>query len=207
MSIAENQYYNQFLSTFKGFYYNGEFYNYYAHPYNATWMNERTVEIPVFARILGQTKENDSVLEVGNVLNHYGLDIGQNIVDLYEKEPRVINSDIIDYHPTYKYDLIVSISTIEHIGKDDEPRPVKALEAIDHLKNLLAPGGRLVISIPLRYNPDVDNLLSWEFDHVYYLQSHGRYDWRQVTPSFIKAKYDLNNGGAKTVAFAYYKDE
>jgi SAM-dependent methyltransferase len=204
MSVAENQYFNQLESMMRGFTYNSRFHFFFAHPYNVTWANERCVEIPVFANIIKKVKDYDAVLEVGNVLTHYGMDYGQNIVDLFEKHPRVINDDILNYNPSYKYDLIVSISTLEHIGKDDELRPEKALEALDHLKSLLAPGGRLIASIPLGYNTIVDGWLNWEFDRVDYMQSLGHFYWRQLNKCDLRPiVYDQR--GANTVAFCYYQ--
>ena len=38
------------------------------------------------------------------------------------KTGRVINEDITYFQPNHKYDLIVSISTFEHIGFDEDPR-------------------------------------------------------------------------------------
>jgi SAM-dependent methyltransferase len=202
MAVTENQYFNQLASLLKGFYYNGVFFNFYAHPYNATWTNERAVEVPVFKRLL-QTA-NGSVLEVGNVLSHY-QSIEHSVIDLFEEAPGVLNIDVLNYNPTNRYDLILSISTLEHVGKDDEPVPHKARLAVDHLKTLLAPGGRLIVSVPLGYNEYVDRLLPEVFDYVYYLERLNQYAWRQLPLDLIKnTSYDTANGGAGAVAFAYY---
>ena len=45
-----------------------------------------------------------------------------DIVDKYEKKKGIINQDIVDYKPDKKYDLIISISTLEHVGWDETPR-------------------------------------------------------------------------------------
>ncbi len=85
-----------------------------------------------------------------------------------------MNQDIINYSPTKKYDLIVSISTLEHVGWDENPRePTKIIKATDHLKSLLAPAGRIVVTLPLGYNSEMDSFLDegrLKFDQQYYLK-------------------------------------
>ena len=78
----------------------------------------------------GQEISWKKILEVGNILSHY-FSVNHDIVDKYEKDVDVINQDIIDYHPNKKYDLIVSISSLEHVGEDETPRePKKILYAL-----------------------------------------------------------------------------
>lgn len=144
----------------KTFRFDGREYEYLYHPYNRTWKNERGVEIPIFRELLLQ-HQGKRVLEVGNVLSHY-FPIQHDIVDKYEVSPGVINKDIVEYVPPQKYDLIVSISTLEHVGWDEQPQePAKLLQAIEHLRSAcLAPNGILVASLPIGYNRYFDNLLN-----------------------------------------------
>jgi SAM-dependent methyltransferase len=131
--------------------------------------------------------------------------VDHSVIDLFEIAPGVLNVDIVDFKPTNRYDLILSISTLEHVGKDDEVRPEKAIIATEHLKSLLAPGGRLIVSVPLGYNSYVDHMLPVVFDYVYYMERHGQYYWRQLPLGLISdTSYDTAEGGAKAVAFAYY---
>ncbi len=143
----------------KTFRFDGREYEYLYHPYNRTWKNERGVEIPIFREILLQ-HESQRILEVGNVLSHY-FPIQHDVVDKYEVSPGVINKDIVEFIPQHKYDLIVSISTLEHVGWDEQPQePAKLLQAIEHLRSAcLAPGGNLVASLPVGYNKFFDGLL------------------------------------------------
>jgi hypothetical protein len=58
------------------------------------------------------------------------------VADKYEVSPGVINKDIVEFVPPQKYDLIVSISTLEHVGWNEQPRePTKLLRAIEHLRD------------------------------------------------------------------------
>lgn len=143
----------------KTFVFDGRSYPYLYHFCNKTWKNERGVEIPIFRELL---LEHDSkrVLEVGNVLSHY-FPIHHDVVDKYEVAPGVINQDVVEFTPTKHYDLILSISTLEHVGWDETPRePDKLLCAIDHLRNrCLASGGQIVASLPIGYNKFFDELL------------------------------------------------
>ncbi|MBH0181568.1 MAG: hypothetical protein HP490_07820 [Nitrospira sp.] len=94
------------------------------------------------------------------MLAHY-VPIHHDVVDKYEVAPGVINQDIVEFAPTERYDLILSISTLEHVGWDEEPRePAKLLQAIEHLRDrCLAPGGQIVVSLPVGYNKFFDGLL------------------------------------------------
>ncbi len=143
----------------KTFVFNGRSYSYLYHFCNKTWKNERGVEIPIFRDILLR-HQTARILEVGNVLSHY-FPIHHDVVDKYEVAPAVINKDIVEFAPTGQYDLILSISTLEHVGWDEEPRePAKMLRAIEHLRNrCLAPGGQIVASLPIGYNEFFDGLL------------------------------------------------
>jgi hypothetical protein len=141
------------------FQFDGRAYEYLYHPYNRTWKNERGVEIPIFRELLLQ-HQGKRVLEVGNVLSHY-FPIQHDVIDKYEVSPGVINKDVVEFIPQQKYDLIVSISTLEHVGWDEQPQdPTKLLQAIEHLRSTcLAPGGSLVASLPVGYNKFFDGLL------------------------------------------------
>jgi hypothetical protein len=150
-------YFKVFKSS-RTFQFQGKNYKYFYNLYNTTWENERAVEIPIVREIL-QEHQGKMILEVGNVIPHY-FDVDHDVVDKYENAINVINQDVIDYHPTKKYDLIISISTLEHVGWDESPRePEKILRAIDNLKSCLVAGGKMVVTFPLGYNSAMDKFL------------------------------------------------
>jgi SAM-dependent methyltransferase len=83
-----------------------------------------------------------------------------DIVDKYEIAPGVINEDVVTFSPGKKYDYIVSLSTLEHVGWDEQPRdPQKIIKAVNHLKELLKDGGQMLVTMPFGYNPHVDELV------------------------------------------------
>jgi len=144
----------------------GVAYPYLFHHYNATWRNERTVEVPIAAAALSRHARG-KVLEVGNVLANYvpahALPADRTVIDKYEQAPGVSNVDVVEHEPAAPYELIVSLSTIEHVGQDEEPcEPGKALRALELMHSWLAPGGELLVTVPLGHNPALDEALLGE---------------------------------------------
>lgn len=148
------------------------YYRYFDHEYNRPKLNERTIEVPIVRDVIDRY-EGKEILEVGNVLPHYYAS-GYDVVDKFEKIPGVINIDIVDFSPDKQYDLIVSISTLEHVGYDEEPRdPLKVIRAVDRLKTLLKPGGMMIVTLPVGYNRPMDELLNsgrLAFTEQYYMR-------------------------------------
>jgi hypothetical protein len=130
--------------------------------YNTSFFNERSIEIPIAKQFL---KDNfqDSVLEIGNVLNHYNFNLNRHVLDKYEIYPGVINDDIEKYFPNSKYKLIISISTLEHVGLDSGETEIdkdKLKRTLNHIvSNLLDDGGLFIVSLPVNYNSNVDSLI------------------------------------------------
>jgi hypothetical protein len=158
--------YHRLFRSFKTFTLQGSKHRYFLHKYHTTWSNERCVEIPIVRKVLAENQGKE-VLEVGNVLSYY-FPVKHDVVDKYEVFDRVINQDVVDFRPSKRYDLIVSISTMEHVGWDEDPRdhskilgePVKILRALDNLQECLAAGGIMVITFPVGYNSQLDKSLA-----------------------------------------------
>ena len=130
---------------------------------------------------------------------HYQHDI----VDKYEKSEDVINQDVVDFEPTEKYDLIVSISTLEHVGFDEELKdPQKIIFALKNLQNCLVPGGKMVVTLPLGYNPEMDNLLIGgriPFTRQYFLKRiSDSNEWKEVNQEEVRGiSYDTSGWSAR----------
>ena len=176
------------------FTFRGNSYRYLRHRYNATWRNERAVEIPIARSFLAGIPAK-KVLEIGNVLSHYGP-VSHQVVDKYEQAEGVTNADVCDFNPGRKYDLILSISTLEHVGWDEEPKDEsKVLRAFENLRSLLEPQGRLVVTIPLGYNPSLDRMIGEGrirfAESVYLKRSPGRNIWKEVNAEEVRhPQYD-----------------
>jgi hypothetical protein len=165
-------YYRKIRKTPETFIFLGHTYRYFTALYNATYPNERSVEIPIAMSIVNACGK--CILEIGNVLSHYFV-FSHVIIDKYESAPGVINEDIVDWRADEKFDLIVSISALEHIGWDETPRDDTKIPRA--LENLVKPGGQILITVPIGQNPVLDNLVherSIEFDKQYYLKRVSR---------------------------------
>lgn len=129
-------------------------YKYDTRKKNDVRYSERTVELPIAIKYVNDCK--GSILEVGNVLNQY-YHFPHTVVDKYEISQGVINTDIVDFVPNTKYDLVISISTLEHVGFDEEEQDsTKILKSLDKLFSATKDGGTILISVPLGHNPHLD---------------------------------------------------
>lgn len=142
----------------KSFVFNKKKYNYFIHPYNYTWSNERCVEIPLVLKLIKENTDKE-ILELGNVMSHY-VNIKHDVLDKYEKGKGVTNEDVVSFKSRKKYDLIIAISTLEHVGWDEKNIDTKKIfGAIKNLKKLLKKGGTIFITHPLGYNFYMDEYL------------------------------------------------
>jgi SAM-dependent methyltransferase len=128
-------------------------------------MTERVVEIPwILSRYSGERR----VLEIGptfaytTYIRHldrlcieelHGLDLSTRPV----RGIRLVQGDVRDMpYPDDHFDLIHCVSTIEHVGLNVTKYGVDALRAMDdgdtaaleEMRRVLAPGGRLLITVP-----------------------------------------------------------
>jgi hypothetical protein len=164
-------------------------YRYAADHYNRAWRNERAVELALGRSFVAEN-ENRRLLEVGNVLSHYG-DSSHEVLDKYEKSPGVLNEDIVDFSPAEPYDAILSISTLEHVGWDERPRePDKTLRAYRALRAALARNGTMLLTCPVGQNSYLDEYIqegAIDFPERHYLKrisSDNR--WREVELTDVK---------------------
>jgi hypothetical protein len=192
-------YYKGFRSKDK-FSLDGKEYNYYFHARIAktgpSWKNERAVTIPIIWNVVQEYRtKGKNVLEMGNVLS-YTFKVDHDIVDKYEISDGVINKDIADFQPNKQYDLIVSVLSLQSVGWDEVPQdPPKILKAIDNLKRMLSPDGKIIIAVGWGWNQYFDNLLlqkKFIFDKQAYLKKENSTRWVEVnTIDNIKnSKYD-----------------
>ncbi len=186
-------------------------YSYFIHSYHDSWMNERCVEIPVFKSVIDtHINQGHSILEIGCVMKHYVNNAFWIIVDKYETYPGVINEDIVSYSSQKKFDFIFSISTLEHVGFDEEPKnPKKILVAFDQItKQLLSSKGMFMYSIPLGYNEFLDNCVMNKlipFDDIVVMKRNGLMKWEQAAlGEYVKNSYNYALEFAKYIGIFTY---
>jgi len=180
------------LKSSRKFEFNGKKISYFYYPYNATWRNERSIEIPIAFNFI-KNYDSKNILELGNVLSHY-VSVEHDILDKYEKAHGVTNEDVVDFKTSKKYDLIISISTIEHIGWDEEIKdPLKVLKALENLKKHLNKGGKIIATFSIGYNLNIDKLLKQNklFDETFYMKRISKDNqWKQtVNEDLDKIKF------------------
>ena len=176
--------YYKFIKKSGHFQYEEQDLDYFYHWYNITYTNERTIEIPIAIHYINEYIDGD-ILEVGNVLSHY-MNFRHEIIDKYEKDHGVLNVDVVEYNPDEKYDLILSLSTMEHVGWDETPRdPEKVLKAIENCRKLLKNGGKFVFTLPKGYNPPLDDMIDKgriPFSYAYYYKRISKDDrWEKTS--------------------------
>lgn len=168
---------------------------YFRHNYHYTWLGERNVEVALAKEVV-EAHRGMKILEVGNVTPHY-LDVDHTVVDKYEVAPGVINLDVVDIDlPPATFDLVMAISTLEHVGLDEAVLdPAKPARAVELLKSLVRPGGKLWVTHPVGYNPSLDADLASgaiAFDSLKALRREPKRNvWRSVPVADVwDAQYD-----------------
>ena len=182
-------YYNKFRSS-DTFIFRGKEYHYVFHSYTPSWENERCALLPIaWEFVQSFQKQRKSILEIGNVLS-YVYPVNHDVLDKYEIIDGVINEDVVNFKTNKKYDLILSIVTLQFVGWDEVPRnPNKVLMAFENLKSILAPGGLIIIMHGLGEHKEVDELLKngrLKFEKQFYLMKTSGYKWKESTWEEVK---------------------
>jgi hypothetical protein len=193
----------------KHFYFNKKKYKYYISDYNATYSNERMVEIPIAVDLL---KENNpkNVLEIGNVLSHYLKSVNHDILDKFEKDKNIrFQKDIVDFKPKKKYDTVISISTIEHVGFDEpSPKYKNPQKIIKSIENIISWKPKLFLfTFPLGWNSKLDEIAlneslskKFDIDFTFFRRKRGLFhlEWEEVTLNKIQ-KYHYFKRNERTL--------
>ena len=152
---------------------------------------ERCVEIPIAFEFLANLDKKDRILEVGNVLAYYENTLSEHmgilrrkIVDKFENELGVDNEDLMNLRSAEKFDAVVCISTVEHIGQEEEPsgtygehienRDLEApLKAIAKIYDLLDVDGKALITVPFGTLTDGDWYIQFSGQYLAQLKKYG----------------------------------
>ncbi|MEG5072065.1 sulfotransferase family 2 domain-containing protein, partial [Microcoleus sp. B3-D2] len=174
----------------KTFLFKGKELYYNRIPYNNP--SERAVEVSIGFNFLINLPNSDRVLEVGNVLSRYESSLGEQmgvikrrIIDKFEIDIGVDNEDLMTLESEEKYDAIVSISTVEHIGQglapggaygesteigDHREAPLKAIAKI---YDLLALEGKALITVPFGVLTDGGWYIQFSAQYLALLKKYG----------------------------------
>jgi SAM-dependent methyltransferase len=187
--------------------------------------DERAIEIPwVLARYAGERR----VLDVGTVFAEPAYVAGlhelavPDLVTVDLAAGATVVADVRDLpFEDGRFDLVLCVSTLEHVGRDnalyavDAPRDEHGDEAaLRELRRVLVPGGRLLVTVPT----GVDDDQGWQvqreprewierfersgflvFEDELYVRDDG--GWRTATPADAKvARYGTAGAGAVLLA-------
>jgi SAM-dependent methyltransferase len=159
-------------------------------------ISERAVEIPIVIDFLKEAGKEKRILEVGNVLSNYTpllaqhSDIGKiDVLDKFEQGNGIINVDVMDFNTPY--DVIVSISTVEHIGQNaygekssgDREAPLKA---VLKMYQLLNPGGKALITVPFGKLMDLGWLIQFSSEYLDLLVGKYGIPQEAIKTTFLK---------------------
>ena len=166
------------------------------------FQGERVIEVPFALGFINQRHHN-RLLEIGNVLNYYGQITKHDVIDKYETIGDCTNVDVLEYVPKEKYDIVVSISTMEHVGFDETPVDKEKTEkAMLRLFDFIKPDGRILVTVPIGYNPYIDEFIKSHYElftHIYFLhKDRSRWGWIQG-----KINENLNNKSSLTAFLIY----
>ena len=154
---------------------------------------ERVVELRLGLDHIA-SQDPSAVLEVGNVLATYTA-VKHTVLDLNEHHPHVTNEDAATFDWPQRFDRIVCLSTLEHVGKDEaEEDPAKAERALLNLRRHLSPEGRLLVTMPVGYHPLLDERLCEDrlgACRAHFLRRTSRWgSWQEIPPTQIRgARY------------------
>lgn len=174
----------------KTFTFDGEKYTYEKGEYNNARLNERAVEVPIAARLLSI---KNKVLEVGNVLSHYGHE-AHTVIDMGDYGKGFDVEDILLFQPGELFDCAICISVLVHF-----PANIFAVEIVQHIKSLLKPGSPYLFTIPHGYNEEMDMAItvnSFEVDYIYRMDKKDGelHTWKQEVRRFGEIKDLAYNG-------------
>ena len=178
---------------------------------------ERAVEIPISFNFLADLQKPASILEVGNVLSHYENHLSEmlgitsrRIVDKCEVEVGVDNEDLMNLPSKKKYDAIVSLSTVEHIGQKGDPSGrygeqaengdlEGSLKTIAKIYDLLAPDDKTLITLPFGKLIDGEWYIQFSKEYLYLLGKKYRIPKEAVSVNCLKLIDRETNGSSFNV--------
>jgi SAM-dependent methyltransferase len=189
------------------------------------WSDERAIEIPwVLSRYGGEPR----VLDVGTAFAERAYVEGleelgaEDLVTVDLAEPATVIADVRELpFEDGRFDAILCVSTLEHVGRDTTTYAVEAprdehgdAAALRELRRVLAPDGRLLVSVPTGVHDDQGwqvqrEPLAWVelFEGAGFLvyedelYVHGADGWRTATePEARAARYGAHGAGAVLLA-------
>ena len=174
------------------------------HKHNRTITNERAVEIPLALRYLKAVgSAGEDLVEVGAVTPYY-CDNDHRVIDPYDKRG-TIKARAEDYD--FTDENVLSISTIEHIGADNQYEardPMVEGLAFKVLEKIYQESKSCFISWGMGFNLALDETVrknQHNFNHFFYHRT-GERDWVLLhNPENFNVRYGMPFRCANSVIF------
>jgi hypothetical protein len=186
------------------FRYRGQVYPYFVDSYQNTRINERAVEVSI---ALARYNKAIRPLEVGAVLPHYIPDWPEQyheVIDLHEDYPAVIRANVLTYSAIGQHDLVMSISTLDHLNNVDE-----VMAAVGCMKSWVTRGKLVFATVPAMQPPEVGGgewldelVLSGDLDMSIARMDKtdpDNHEWREVSMDDKPLAYNGRSNFANTV--------
>jgi hypothetical protein len=186
--------------------YGGDSYEVLSHWYGRAWENSLGVEVPVVREFISGVGGED-LLEVGNVLNWYGLGRGHLVLDRWNRSSTryVWNMDIRSFTWADLFDRVVGIRVMEQIRDSDGDPVVQMKRVVSKIRSLLSVGGKGLVTVEVGKSPTIDaHILNGDikFDQIRGLIYLNK--WEEENPSRLHTLMSLDNGSfVKRVLFCY----
>lgn len=123
--------------------------------------SERAIEVPLVIDFLSNCVRAKPVIEFGCVLPYYILKRRNHIVyDLADQHPDNVRRDIRTLTDDDLRGVVISISTLEHIGTGEYGIKASDVSAVDVLKRIIANAKSYFITFPLGCNKTLDDFVA-----------------------------------------------
>jgi len=168
------------------------------------------VEVLISKKVLDKY-EGKNVLEIGNVLNTY-FSCKHTVLDKHEIYPGIINKNVANYNTNKRFDFIISVSTLEHVGFSigEKNEPGKFQKSIYNLIRLLRSDGLFFITLPMFYSEKIDTLIindKMVFQEEYFMKRVSALNqWVQIEKrdALTGPKYNSKYIWGNLIYFGYY---
>jgi glycosyltransferase involved in cell wall biosynthesis len=146
----------------------------------------RTFELSTITAALDQHDDPQRVIEIGNVLSHHQR-VEHSVLDPYELAPAATwNEDLMRFTPPFSPTLVVSVSAFGPLAYGvGRRKPGRLHRAVRRIISWLAPGGRLLLTLPVGQDPVIADFLESPDRHVTSIRrmrrSHDSEEWEELT--------------------------
>jgi len=155
--------------------------------YNNPKNNERRAELPIAFWFISMYYNN--LIEVGEVTPFYA-EVTYDVYDPSGEKPNTKKIDGFDIDYTNKN--VLSISTVEHIGRGDYGFPVVPHQALEYIKLVKSQCNKFLITFPIGYNRELEEDLILDNQDFFIVERDSINNWKTVDHKDF-SRYEYNS--------------